>query len=366
MVARRSPLTLSSAFELNDSNEWNSFINVSQYASAYHLWEWGEALSQTYGYKRHYLAYAQGEETVAAFPLIHIKSMLFGNRLISLPFCEYGGIVLRTSLKPEEARSSVGVLLDASASLARNIGAAHIEIREPLILSDAFRAEGYEVSKEYVTFKIDLTKTTKQLWSELDKKTRNAVRKSMKSGLELEIAKEPIQLKTYYQLYLQTQKRLGSPPHCHELFSNLFRAFSPRYGMRVLLAKRQDKAVAGIIIFSREDEIFWWSNVSDTKYRSLNPTNFLLWNSIEWGAENGYRLMDMGRTRRGTTIYNFKAGWGGRETILQDYTCFLKSGRKQPPDPSQKRFRYLSRMWSLLPLGVSKRLGPRVISGIGL
>jgi hypothetical protein len=41
--------------------------------------------------------------------------------------------------------------------------------------------------------------------------------------------------------------------------------------MRVLLAKHQDKAAAGIIIFSHEDEIFWWSNVSDANIEVLIP-----------------------------------------------------------------------------------------------
>lgn len=309
--------------ELNDSAEWNSVIATDQYASVYHLWEWGEALSQTYGYKRHYLASVQDHEIIAAFPLINIKSVLFGNRLISLPFCEYGGIATPLGLKPEEASQAVQSLLDASSKLAKTIGAEYIGVREPLILTDAFQADGYEKFKEYVTFKINLTKTTNQLWSDLEKKTRNAVRKSAKSGLELEIVKESAQMKVYYELYLKTQKRLGSPPHCFELFKNLFEAFSPSGKMKVLLAKHQGRAAAGIIILFHGGKIFWWNNVSDVRCRSLNPTNFLLWNAIEQGAKEGYSLMDLGRTRKGTTVYDFKSGWGGQEVALHDYIRFL-------------------------------------------
>lgn len=352
--------------EFNNATEWNSLVATSHYASAYHLWEWGEALSQTYRYRKHYLVSVRANEVVGVLPLIHVRSMLFGNRLISLPFCEYGGIVLRSGLNSEEASNAVKPLLDATARLAKNIGAEYIEIREPLNLSSAFQVGSYDKCQEYVTFRIDLTKGTKRLWTSLEKKTRNAVRKATKSGLETEVVEESEQLKAYYELYLQTQKRLGSPPHCYELFQNLFELFSPSGKMRILLARYQDRVIAGIMNFSNEGKIFWWNNVSDAKYRNLNPTNLLLWNAIEWGAEKGYQVMDMGRTRKNTTIYDFKSGWGGQETTLHDYTSFINSRKKQLPDPSQKKFQYLSKAWSFLPIGVSKKLGPRVISGIAL
>jgi CelD/BcsL family acetyltransferase involved in cellulose biosynthesis len=286
--------------------------------------------------------------------------------LVSLPFCEYGGIVLSSGLDSEAASNAVKPLLDAATRLARSVGAEYNEIREPLNLSSAFQSGGYEKSQEYVTFRIDLTKGTDRLWTGLDKKTRNAVRKAAKSGLEAEVVEESEQLKTYYELYLQTQKRLGSPPHSYEFFRKLLELFSPSGKMRMLLARYQDRAIAGITSFSHEGKIFWWNNVSDAKYRNLNPTNLLLWKTIEWGAEQGYHAMDMGRTRRNTTIYNFKSGWGGQEATLQDYINFLGSRGKQLPDPSQKKFQYLSKAWSLLPIRVSKRLGPAVISGIAL
>jgi len=275
-------------------------------------------------------------------------------------------MILRGGLKPDEANLAIKSLADATYDLARTIGVEYIEVREPLVLRDAFSASGYAESQAYTTFRIDLTKGTKQLWSGLEKKTRNAVRKAEKSGLKVEDANENWQLKTYYELYLQTQKRLGSPPHCYKLFENLLDAFSPNGRMRILLAKYESKPIAGMIIFRFKKTIFWWNNVTDTKSRSLNPTNLLLWNTIEWGVENGYDVMDMGRTRKDTTIYHFKSGWGGQETPLHNYVRFLDSRRRQLPDPSQKKFRYFSDLWGFLPIAVAKEIGPRVISGIAL
>lgn len=353
-------------FESDNPKEWNNLVANNPDASAYHFWEYGEALTQTYRYSKHYLVSTQNSEVDGIFPLIHVRSVLFGNRLISLPFCEYGGIVTRMGLKSDVALRVAKLLVNAATELGRTLDVEYLEIREPLALSAILKASGYEQSREYVTLRIDLSKGLEQIWSDLGKKTRNAVRKAVKSGVELEVVRQREQLKAYYELYLQTQKKLGSPPHCYELFENLLNAFSHTNDMRILLARNQTKPIAGIITFSNGKTIYWWNNASDLKYRHLNPTNLLLWKAIEWGAENGYNIMDMGRTRKDTTIYHFKSGWGGQERLLHDLTCFYDSKRRQLQDPSQKRFQYLSRVWGFLPISVAKKLGPRLINGIAL
>jgi hypothetical protein len=91
-----------------------------------------------------------------------------------------------------------------------------------------------------------------------------------------------------------------------------------------------------------------------------------LWNTAEWGAKNGYRALDLGRTREGTTMYFFKNGWGGQEIGLQDNVYFLDSKKRELPDPAQRRYEYLSKIWGFIPTGLAERIGPRIVSGIAL
>lgn len=354
-------------FECEDANTWSLLLESSSSASAYHLWEYGEVLSQTYGYKRHYLTYASGNELNGALPLIQVKSMLLGNRLISLPFCEYGGPLIRSDLKPGEASNTLRRLLNAGVDLATKLGLKYIELRHPSISDESVLVQPrFDKVQSYVTFRIDLTKGATQLWNSLDKKTRNAVRKSQKSGLQIEYVNEPDKLREYYGLYLQTQKRLGSPPNSFKLFENLFSAFSLSKKMRMILAKHEGESIAGITVFFHGNNVFWWNNVSDMKHRSLNPTNLLLWSTIEWAVEKGYKTMDLGRTRKFSTIYDFKSGFEGEEKPLIDYVRFLTSGKKELPDPSQQRYRFVSSLWGLLPVSVTRKIGPRIIKGIAL
>lgn len=350
------------------ADEWNNLVERNPFASAYHLWEWGEVLCSTYGYQRYYLATTKNNDITGVLPLIHVKSKLFGNRLISLPFCEYGGLLLDVGLKNEETSQIVEALLDATDNLARTVGVEYVEIRSPgiSVTRDSLYVQGYDNFQRYVTFGVDLLKELEDLWSNLHKKTRNAVRKAMKSQVDVEDVREVEQLKAYYRLYLETQKRHGSPPHGYKFFKKLYDVFHVKGKLHVLLAAYRGEPIGGIIVFHHNQTIFWWNNVTDTKHRTLNPTNLLLWNTIEWGVKNGYRTLDLGRTRKKTTIYRFKSGWAGQEMYLQDYVHFLDSEKRELPDPEQRRYEYLSKVWSFIPISLAKKIGPKILSGIAL
>jgi FemAB-related protein (PEP-CTERM system-associated) len=341
-----------------DACLWNEFVKMNPHATPYHLWEYGKSLSLTYGYKRFYLIAKEDEEIVGILPLIQVKSLLFYNKLISLPFCEYGGQL-------SESKYIAKSLWKMAIEVANKLKVDYIEIRNPSSIPDT---NGYHRIQRYVTFEIDLTKGIESLWRNLDKKTRNAIRKAMKNGIGVEEVKNENGLKLYYKLYLKMQKRHGSPPNSFKLFYNIYRQLQPMGIMRILLAKYQGKTIGGIITFHFNRIIYWWGNVTEPDYRHLNPANLLLWKVIEWGDENNFKIFNLGRTRKGTSIHHFKDGWGGKEIILQDYAYFLneKMNSRKLPDPNQGKYRFLSIGWSLLPTAFAEKLGPKIISKIGL
>jgi FemAB-related protein (PEP-CTERM system-associated) len=341
----------------DEAKSWNEFVKGDLYSTPYHIWEYGESLSSTYSYERFYFAAKEDEEIVGIFPLVRVKSLLFGDRLISMPFCEYGGPI-------SSSENVKKLLLEVAVRVANRLNVDYIEIRNPPDNASNLKNE-YSALQRYITFRIDLTKPTETLWRNLDKKTRNAVRKAVKKSVEVREC-ESRDLEIYFELYLKTQKRHGSPPNSFKLFQKLFQLLQPMGIMRVLLATYQGKTIAGIITFQINGVIYWWGNVTELEYRRLNATNLLLWKVLEWGCENGFKTVDLGRTRRYTPIYHFKSGWGGKETDLRDYVCFLGDGNIRLPDPEQSKYRFLSRIWSIMPMFFAKRIGPKIVSGVGL
>lgn len=352
----------------NNAEKWNDFVENASHPSLYHMWEWGEALLSTYGYKRYYFSALQEETVTGILPLIHVKSRLFGNRLISLPFCEYGGPLAAPELSAPEKMQVTAALLDAANKLAKTLHLSYIEMRNPAIedAEEFVESQGYAVLPRYVTFRVDLTKNPDELWANLDKSTRKSVRKAMKNQVTVREVEGEAQLRAFYTLYLRDMKRHGSPPHKYLFFKKLSELFQASGKMRILLAEYEGRFIGGRIVFCNGKTIFCWSSVSDAKYRNLNPSNLLLWETIEWGLKNGYHSLEMGRTRKGTTIYDFKKSWGGNEINLNEYICFTGTNKKELPDPTETTYRYLAKIWSLMPISLSKRIGPKILSGIAL
>ena len=352
-------------FTDDDKDSWNEFVTVDPYAQAYHLWEWGDVLCKTYGYARYYVVVKNGEDILGALPLLYVKSLIFGKRLISLPFVEYAGPVLKNGLSSSEVRLVLKLLVDYAESLMRKLKADYMEIRQPSSLfSSLLSSFGFRTVQRHVTFRIDLTKGESELWKGMNKKSRNSLRKSMKTGVEIKEVDEE-GLKQYYDLYLDTQKRHGSPPHSFDFFLNVYDAFKPAGLLQMTLAVYDDKPIAGVMVFCFKDKLYWFGNVIDRKYANLNPTNLLLWRTIQFGMKSNFRVFDLGQTRKKERgVYHFKSGWGGSETNLEDYIFSLRDVKL--PNPDERKYVLLSRIWSRMPRSLARRFGPRVIAGIAL
>lgn len=353
-----------------DKDLWNEFVDINPYAHFYHLWEWGDIQCRTYANFRYYLAIKCGDDLVGILPLLLIKSSInkpisIPNKLVSLPFCEYGGPLVQDSSDLRQIKPALMRLSKTVIRLARRLSVDYIELRHPMkILSSDLSCSGFIASRRNVTFRIDLTKCESELWRNLKKDARNPIRRATKAGVKIKEVKAD-RVRQYYSLYLGAQKRHGSPPHSYTFFMNVYNAFRRKGLLQMFFATYDNRPIGGIMIFCFNGKTYDWNAVTDPKYRKLNPNNLLIWHVIKWARENNFKVLDLGRTRRETKgLYHFKRGWGGREMNLEDYLFFIRD--VGIPNPAQMKYTYLSKLWSLLPVALTQRIGPKIVAEIGL
>lgn len=127
---------------------------------------------------------------------------------------------MHSELSDEETRQVMESLLNATDKLARMLHAKYVQIKKPMpmIVEGVMGTQGYTNFERYVTFQIDLTRELDELWANVRKPKRKAIRRAMKSGVVAKEFEKAEQLKTYYMLYLKDMKRHSSPPHKYELF----------------------------------------------------------------------------------------------------------------------------------------------------
>ena len=339
------------------------------HSCVYHLWEWGDVLERTYNLRRWCLAVKEDQHIVGVLPIFCIRGLFLADKLVSLPFCEYGGPLVADYSDQSMAENVLALLMKNVHKLAEKLKIDYIELRHPQIsFSNFLSSNGFRVFRRYATFRLDLTVGEPRIWESLDGLTRHRAHARLKKAARIRTKVEEVgvdSLKQYYTLYLRTQKRHGSPPHSYGFFKNLYDGFKSKGLLRMFLAVSEDKPIAGIMVFCFNGMLYCWNNVLDRKYASSHPTDFLLWHVIRWGIENNFRVLDLGRTRpEDTGVYYFKSRWSGQKINLEDYVFFARN--VEIPDPFQRRYVFLSKLWSLLPESIASKMGPHVTNKIGL
>src|SRR4029077_5580171 len=132
----------------------------------------------------------------------------------SVPYAVYGGMVADDAAGERQ-------LAETAKELARSAGARYLELRQ-----DA-EVEGTSRLSHYYTFRTCLPKDPKDVLGRYPRKARAAIRHAKdRFGLQARFGHEL--LGPFYQLYLRSLRRLGSPAHSRRFLRLLVQEFSER------------------------------------------------------------------------------------------------------------------------------------------
>jgi hypothetical protein len=152
-----------------DLQRWERFVETRPNATAYHQIGWKQVIEKAFGHKTYYLlSQDEQEELTGILPLVHLKSALFGNYMVSLPFVNYGGCC-------SDDVETTGALIQAAAEVARKHGSKHIEFRDR-----SPGEQGLPVKTSKVTMLKGLPGRAEQLWETFTPKLRSQIRKPQK------------------------------------------------------------------------------------------------------------------------------------------------------------------------------------------
>ena len=333
-----------------EEKAWDSYVYKSSSSTFYHQLGWRNVVKKTYKHKPIYLVAKENGEIEGVLPLFLMKSMIFGKKLVSVPFAPYGGVCADDGIGEK-------MLIEEAIRVADEFDADYLELR---YLNKNGNNPNPTTNSNYVTFILDLDINTEVVWRLFNNKVRNAIRKAIKSGVK--IANES-HIDEFYGLYTRNMRDLGTPPHSFTFFKNLLHEF-PEH-TRVVSVKYDGVSVAAMLLLYFKDTIISGWAASDRRYRNVNPNNLLYWEVIKAGCEAGYKYFDFGRSLRGSGTFKFKKPWGGEIKQLH-YQYHLFNNRKNMPDTSQsnpKRQKFAG-IWGRLPLKLATAIGPLIRKGI--
>lgn len=333
----------------DEQAEWNAYAERNPAASIYHLSEWRDLICRTFGHKGYYFMARNSEQAVVGIlPLIHMKSRLFGNFLVSMPYFNYGGAVADHPAIEQQ-------LMNAANERASRLHASHVEYR------DDIPRNGMPVRMEKVNMILRLPDTPDALLKGFGSKLRSQIRRAQREKPTIHYGDNEY-LDDFYRVFSHNMRDLGTPVYSKNLFRNILQCFPER--SRIVVARMAGKPVAGAFLMGYHEmlEIPWASTLRDVNHLSINT--FLYWKILQFAIENGYRYFDFGRSSRDSGTYRFKQQWGAEPKQLYWHYWLGNGGTVPSINPDNPRYALMIKTWQRLPLVLSKLLGPPIVRNI--
>jgi FemAB-related protein (PEP-CTERM system-associated) len=323
---------------------WDRFVEQHPTATVAHLAAWGRIARDVYGHESVYLMAEEAGEIVGVLPLVLLRSRLFGRRLVSMPFLDYGGVLALPG------RGAERPLVDEALGMARERAAQSLGLRQlervPL---------PYPVSEDRVTMLLRLT-TEDEVWRALPAERRNRVRKGEKNGL-VATWHGAEALDDFYRVFAVNMRDLGSPVHGRRFFQAML-AELPGTARVLLVRDATGRTVgAAVCLFFRDTIMVPWVSSLREAFQ-LCPNFALYWAVIRLGCRTGARALDLGRSFRSAGTYEFKRQWGAQPHPLPWIFLDTAPGAPPPVDRDASRFELLVRAWKRIPVPIATALGP--------
>lgn len=219
--------------------------------------------------------------------------------------------MLATLLKIGQEKNAIFIKLEPDVEVAET--KYQIPVNRNLVLSPRPLFTKY-------TFQIDLTKSEKELMSQMKEKTRYNVRLAQKHGVKVLEDNSPEAFEIYLRLLAETTTRQKFYAHNEDYHRKMWEIFAPSGFVHLLLAYYQEKPLVAWILFRFRETLYYPYGASSAEHREVMASNLIMWEAIKLGKKLGCQIFDLWGCLGPNPspadpwygFHRFKEGYGGK------------------------------------------------------
>jgi FemAB-related protein (PEP-CTERM system-associated) len=327
---------------------WDAFVAEHPEGGWFHRAGWRRVVTRAYGHRTPYLLARRGSEVRGILPLVHVRSPLFGQALISTGFGVHGGILA--------ADTEAAVRLAEEAThLGERLGVAYVELR------GGPNAPGWQARSDlYATFERELPADEAQNLKAIPRKKRADVRKSLTTGLSVETG---CAVDLFWRIYAESVRNLGTPVFSQHFARAILSEFPNDVELSVV--RQGEQPLAALMSFYFKDRVLPYYGGAVPAARPVHAYDLLYWSQMRRAVARGARTFDFGRSKVGTGAYDYKRFWGFEPRPLEYHFRLVRASALPNMSPLNPKYRTLVAVWQRLPLWFANRVGPAVAHGLG-
>ena len=331
------------------ARRWDNFVFACPEATFFHRSSWQQIIRNVFRHSTYFLFAERDGKICGVLPLAHVKSRLFGNALVAMPFAVYGGVAASDSV--------VASALEAEAQeLASRLRVDHLEFRNV-----SQRHADWPTQDLYVTFRKEIRPEVEENMLSIPRKQRAMVRKGIKNGLLSTVDRNTDR---FFALYADNVHRHGTPALPKSYFDTLLQVFGD--DCEILTVTDADgRLLSSVLSFYFRDEVLPYYAGDDESARHLAANDFKYWELMRRSCERGIKVFDYGRSKRGTGSFAFKKNWGFEPQPLHYEYCLYKRDSIPQNNPANAKYRLFIEAWRRMPIGLANWLGPHIVRNLG-
>jgi len=278
--------------ELENSREWESFLEASPDSTFYHSLKWGRIIQHFFSYSPLYLTIKDANGILVGICPGFITRSLHVEIYNSMPHSDYGGPAIAKHCV-NEASISLRNYLDSLHS--KDIVYARLCLTEPTLLH-FFRSKLGHCDKCKGVMRIDLKKTPCDfIWNRtFSGNRRRKIRLVERKGFEVWKANTRSDLRGFYELYSDNMERIHADTYPYRFLETLWDTLHPE-NLHIWLVGR-NKAAAGVLFFKHKQESYAAYVGIDREQRVHGLINYLWWRELQKAEGEGRRYVCLGST----------------------------------------------------------------------
>lgn len=351
MEASLSSKITISVLDVSDSLQWDEYVNQHPDASIYHLFSWKKLIERTFGHECIYLCASDLDGNICGvLPSVNLKSMLFGNYVVSMPYFNYGGVLA----DDESIAKALNRFLESHA-LA--VGVSHVQYRE----QEERLGNKLAVSTSKVNMILQLPETSEALGKLIGSKRRSQIKRPIKEGVVHKLGGEEL-LGDFYSVFCQNMRDLGTPVYGRNFFEAILEQFKESCFLCVVYWEGKPVSAGFLLRYKDRLEIPWASTLGYANRISVNM--YLYWQILSFAIESGCKEFDFGRSTIDEGTYRFKKQWKSEPRQCYWYHWVPKGEELPDLSPKNRKFDLAIKAWKKLPLPIANTLGPMLVKNL--
>ncbi len=334
----------------DDTERWDAYASGHPSAHCCHLSAWKRIIERTFGHSTLYLLSESGDGTIdGVLPMVRLRSHLFGDFLVSVPYLNYGGPCA-------DGEDKGHALMQAAARMAEDLKVQHLEIR-----TETSTDYGLQVRSSKVSMRLDLAEAPDLLWQRFPAKLRSQIKRAQQQAMTVRIGRAE-ELDAFYDVFAVNMRDLGTPVYGKSFFENVLRELPDSTWICAVYLGDKPVAAGFLMAFRDMLEIPWASSLR--RYNRLSPNMLLYWSVLQFACERGFRVFDFGRSSPDSGPFKFKAQWGAAPVPLYWHYWVRDGGPLPNLTPNNPRMQLAIRVWRRLPVAITRLIGPPLVKNL--